>query len=118
MLTKLLGGLRERLSGDPPHAIPTQTVSVANQPDAPRVEIYSSAFCPYCIRARRLLKAKNADYVLYDVDGDYRLRREMMERSHAHSVPQVFVGGRHIGGCDELVALERAGRLDALLSGV
>jgi len=117
MLTKLMDGLREHLTGEAPHTAPTPAVPAVTRADAPRVEIYSSAFCPYCIRARRLLGAKNADYVLYDVDGDYGLRREMMERSQGHTVPQIFIGGKHIGGCDELVALERAGRLDALLAG-
>jgi len=112
-----MAGLRACLSGEASSPAPAPRTAPENAADAPRVEIYSSAFCPYCIRARRLLAAKKVDYVLYDVDGDYARRREMMERSRGHSVPQIFIGGQPIGGCDELVALERAGRLDALLAG-
>ena len=83
-----------------------------------RVEIYSSMFCPYCHRAKKLLASKGADVQDIDVTMNQGLRREMMERAGGrHSVPQIFIGGRHVGGCDELFALDAEGRLDRLLSG-
>ena len=85
----------------------------------PKVEIYSSLFCPYCTRARRLLDQKGIDYVDIDVIADTAKRGEMMRRTGGRSsVPQIFIGGAHVGGYDELYALERQGRLDALLQGV
>ena len=85
----------------------------------PKVEIYSSLFCPYCTRARRLLDQKGIDYVDIDVIADTAKRGEMMRRAGGRtSVPQIFIGGAHVGGYDELYALERQGRLDALLQGV
>ena len=80
------------------------------------VEIYSSRWCPFCFRAKRLLKKKDAGFTEYDVDGDPALRSEMMRRSGGrHTVPQIFIDGAHVGGSDQLAALERAGRLDAML---
>ena len=82
------------------------------------VEIYSSAWCPFCVRAKRLLKSKDAGFTEYNVDGDPTLRGEMMRRSGGRrTVPQIFIGGAHVGGSDELAALERAGRLDPMLRG-
>ena len=83
-----------------------------------RVEIYSSMWCPFCYRAKRLLKSKDAGFTEYNVDGDPALRGEMMRRSGGrHTVPQIFIDGAHVGGSDELAALERAGRLDPMLQG-
>ena len=83
-----------------------------------RVEIYSSMRCPFCYRAKRLLKGKDAGFTEYDVDGDPALRGEMMRRAGGrHTVPQIFIDGAHVGGSDELAALERAGRLGPLLRG-
>jgi len=79
------------------------------------VTLYTTRFCPYCIRARRLLDRKGVDYTDMRVDKDPALRQEMMERSGRHTVPQIWIGERHIGGCDELHHLDRDGRLDALL---
>jgi glutaredoxin 3 len=82
-----------------------------------RVEIYTSAWCGYCTRAKRLLESKNVAYEELGVDMDAARRREMTERSGGlRTVPQIFVDGRHVGGCDELYALDREGRLDALLA--
>ena len=82
------------------------------------VEIYSSAWCPFCYRAKRLLEGKGAAFTEYDVDARPELRAEMVRRSGGRrTVPQVFIGGAHVGGSDELEALERAGRLDAVLEG-
>ena len=83
----------------------------------PDVIVYSSRWCPYCHRAKALLEQKGATFTEILVDGDRELRREMEERSGGYTVPQIFVGDTHVGGCDELYALERAQRLDALLGG-
>ena len=80
------------------------------------VTLYTTRFCPYCVRARRLLDRKGVDYTDMRVDKDPALRQEMMERSGRRTVPQIWIGERHIGGCDELHQLERDGRLDALLA--
>ena len=83
-----------------------------------RVEMYSSSWCPFCYRAKRLLKSKDVAFAEYNVDGQPALRSEMTSRSGGrHTVPQIFIGGAHVGGSDELAALERAGRLDAMLQG-
>ena len=83
-----------------------------------RVEIYSSGWCPYCHRAKRLLKGRGVDYVEHDVDAVPGLRAEMVARSGGRrTVPQVFVGGVHVGGSDDLAALDRSGELDGLLEG-
>lgn len=81
-----------------------------------RVTIYTSMFCGFCHRAKQLLTAKGADYEEIDVLSEPDRREEMMRRAGGrHTVPQIFVGERHVGGFDELHALERAGELDGLL---
>lgn len=80
------------------------------------VVIYSSNFCPYCMRAKSLLKKKGVAFKEFVVDGDAALRREMEQKSGRHTVPQIWVGETHVGGCDELYALERSGDLDGLLT--
>jgi glutaredoxin 3 len=81
-----------------------------------RVEIYSTLFCPYCARAKSLLQKKGVDFTNIDVIEDTTKRDEMVERSGGRqTVPQIFIDGEHIGGSDELYALERAGTLDAKL---
>ena len=83
-----------------------------------RVEIYSTMFCPFCYRAKQLLEAKGADYEEFDVTMKPGRRREMMERAGGQStVPQIFIDDAHVGGCDQLYALEAAGKLDPLLKG-
>ena len=82
----------------------------------PEIIIYSSPWCPYCVRAKRLLDAKNAPYTDIDVSGNSALRAEMMQKANAHTVPQIWIAGVHVGGCDDLYQLERAGRLDELLA--
>lgn len=79
------------------------------------VTFYGTGWCPFCVRARHLLADKGADIHDIDVDRDPALRREMVERSGHRTVPQIWVGERHVGGCDELFALDRAGELDLLL---
>lgn len=84
----------------------------------PKVEIYTTATCPYCMRAKMLLAEKNVDFTEIPVDGDYVLRGEMRERARGcATVPQIFIDGRHVGGCDDLYALDDRGALDPLLAG-
>jgi len=81
-----------------------------------RIEIYTTMFCGYCARAKKLLEHKGVAFVEIDVSMDADKRREMAERSGGRrTVPQIFVGGAHIGDSQELHALERAGRLDSIL---
>jgi len=82
---------------------------------AARVVMYSSDWCPYCQRARRLLDGKGVAYEEIDVDVMPGAREEMVAKSGRGTVPQIFIGERHVGGSDELQALEAAGELDSLL---
>ncbi|MGB1581392.1 MAG: glutaredoxin 3 [Nevskiales bacterium] len=77
-----------------------------------KVLMYSTRFCPFCMMARRLLDAKGVQYEEIPVDGDADMRRKMQEVSGRHTVPQVFVGERHVGGFDDLAEAERSGQLD------
>ena len=80
------------------------------------VEIYTSPTCGYCQMAKRLLTSKNASFVETDVSSNADKRAEMMQRANGgRTVPQIFIGGVHVGGSDELHALDRAGKLDAML---
>ncbi|VAX08343.1 Glutaredoxin 3 (Grx2) [hydrothermal vent metagenome] len=81
-----------------------------------KVTIYTTRFCPYCVRAKSLLEKKNAEYVEIAVDSDHEQRSIMEQRSRQTSVPQIFIGEQHIGGCDDLHALEAAGELDTRLA--
>ena len=85
----------------------------------PKVEIYTWRFCPFCIRAKQLLDRKGVAYEEYVIDGDENAREAMVARGSdgRRSVPQVFIDGAHVGGCDDLHTLERQGRLEALLAG-
>ncbi len=80
------------------------------------IRIYTTAWCPYCSRAKSLLERKGAAYDEIDVGMVPGARAEMEARSGRHTVPQIWIGDAHVGGCDDLHALERAGRLDALLA--
>lgn len=80
------------------------------------LELYGTMFCPFCMRAKQLLKHKNIEFNEIRVDQDAEQRSIMRERSGRTSVPQIFIGDHHIGGCDELYALERTGELDKLLA--
>lgn len=82
-----------------------------------RVEIFTTPWCSYCLAAKRLLAQKGVAFEETDVSGDIALRREMMQRAAGrHTVPQIFINGRHVGGSDDLYALDRAGKLDPLLA--
>jgi glutaredoxin 3 len=82
-----------------------------------KVEIYASQLCGYCAMAKRLLKSKGVAFEEYDVDANPALRAEMTRRANgARTVPQIFIDGVHVGGCDDLHALDRRGGLDPLLA--
>jgi glutaredoxin 3 len=81
------------------------------------VVVYSSNWCPFCIRAKSLLNKKGVAFEEINVDGKRELRQEMARKAGRTSVPQIWIGDTHVGGCDELHALERRGDLDALLAG-
>ena len=81
-----------------------------------KIEMYTTPFCGYCARAKSLLEKKGAAYEEVDVMMDEKKRSEMRERAKHSTVPQIFINGQYIGGSDELAALERAGKLDALLA--
>lgn len=82
-----------------------------------KVEVYSSMWCPFCYRAKQLLKKKGVTFEEIDVDGSPAVRAAMRERAGGrHTVPQIFINDNGIGGCDELYALESQGKLDELLN--
>jgi glutaredoxin 3 len=84
---------------------------------APAVTVYLSEWCPYCQRARALLASKSVTPTEINVEDDPKFREEMVTRSNRRTVPQIFIGDKHIGGCDELFDLDRSGELDRLLQG-
>jgi len=82
------------------------------------VTIYTRQGCGYCARAKSLLTSKGVEYAEHDATGSPALRQEMIDRANGRSTfPQIFINGEHIGGCDELHALDRAGKLDPMLAG-
>ena len=84
----------------------------------PETTIYTTRTCPFCIRAKQLLTEKGVDFTEIDVGTQPELRAEMTQRAGGRrTVPQIFIGETHVGGCDDLFALERDGRLDPLLAG-
>ena len=83
---------------------------------APKVEMYSKFACPFCVRAKMLLSRKGVEFEEFDITFGGEKRAEMLQRApHARTVPQIFIGDFHVGGSDDLAALEREGKLDALL---
>ena len=84
----------------------------------PTIDIYTKFACPFCVRAKHLLQKKGVEFNEYDITMGGPKREEMMERApNARTVPQIFIGDTHVGGSDDLAALEEAGKLDALLAG-
>jgi glutaredoxin 3 len=81
------------------------------------VTVYTSDWCPYCRRAKELLRAKNVAFSEINVDDEARFREEMIARSNRRTVPQIFIGDKHVGGCDDLIELDRSGGLDRLIQG-
>jgi glutaredoxin 3 len=84
----------------------------------PDVTLYMSDWCPYCQRARDLLTRKHVVFTEVNVEDGPKLRDEMIARSNRRTVPQIFIGEKHVGGCDELIELDRSGELDRLIQGV
>lgn len=82
----------------------------------PEILIYTSSICPYCIMAKRLLDKKGLTYIEINVDSKPGLREEMMKKTKRRTVPQIYIGDYHVGGCDDLYALDRNNQLDPLLS--
>jgi glutaredoxin 3 len=82
---------------------------------SPPVVMYTTGWCPYCARARKLLESKGVAFEEFDVEAQPDKRAEMQTRSGRRTVPQIYVGDQHVGGCDDLYALEEAGKLEALL---
>jgi glutaredoxin 3 len=81
-----------------------------------KVEIYTKTFCGFCVRARHLLESKGVKFDEYVIDGGGPKREEMIQRANGRTtVPQIFIDGRHVGGCNDLYGLEREGKLDELL---
>lgn len=84
---------------------------------APKVEVYTWRTCPYCIRAKDLLREKGVDFIEYSIDGDEAARAKMARRANGRrSVPQIFINDQHIGGCDDIYYLDSQGKLDQLLA--
>jgi glutaredoxin 3 len=84
----------------------------------PPIVVYTTPTCPYCVSAKALLRRKGVEFTEINVAGVPEMRAEMVKRSNGgYTVPQIFIGSHHVGGCDELYELEGAGRLDPLLAG-
>lgn len=84
---------------------------------APKVEIYTWSRCPFCIRAKALLDRKNVSYTEYCIDGDEAARAKMAQRANGRrSLPQIFINDQHIGGCDDMFAMDSRNQLDPLLA--
>ena len=83
----------------------------------PAVTVYVSDWCSYCERAKGLLAQKNVEFSEINVEDDAKLREEMIARSNRRTVPQIFIGDKHVGGCDDLFELDRSGELDRLIQG-
>ena len=88
-----------------------------SDPAKNKILMYSSRFCPFCMRAKALLTSKDVEFDEVLVDGKAKLRDKMTAMSRQRTVPQIWIGTQHVGGCDDLYALERAGKLDTLLEG-
>jgi glutaredoxin 3 len=84
----------------------------------PAITLYVTGWCPYCERAKGLLTGKKLVYQEINVDDDAEFREQMVERSGRRTVPQIFIGDTHVGGCDDLFALEGSGELDRLIRGI
>jgi glutaredoxin 3 len=83
----------------------------------PQVVVYTTDWCPYCQRAKGLLAAKHVAFNEINIDDDAKFREEMTARTQRRTVPQIFIGDKHVGGCDDLFALEQSGELDRLIQG-
>lgn len=82
-----------------------------------KIEVYSGSYCPYCVRAKALLQQRGLEFIEYDVQAEPERRNDMAVRAPgARTIPQIFINDRHVGGCDDLYALERKGELDKWLT--
>lgn len=81
-----------------------------------KIEIYTKDYCPYCHRAKQLLTNKGASFIEYDLSADPAKTSQMRQRAQRHTVPQIFIDDQHIGGCDDLYALDSNGELEPLLT--
>jgi glutaredoxin 3 len=88
-----------------------------SQPDTPEITLYTSAVCGYCVAAKNFLKSKGLDWTEVRIDTDPAEREKMVALARRTSVPQIFVGDTHVGGYDDMMALHRAGKFEALLAG-
>jgi glutaredoxin 3 len=93
------------------------TMTTQGQTQQKKIVMYSTAWCPYCIRAKRLLASKGWDFEEIDVDGDYEKRRWLVQVTGRRTVPQIFIGDESVGGFDEIHALDRRGELDRKVCG-
>jgi glutaredoxin 3 len=84
---------------------------------APVITVYVAEWCGYCRRAKALLTGKNLAFTEINVDDDVKFREEMVARSGRRTLPQIFIGDKHVGGCDDLFELENSGELDRLIQG-
>jgi glutaredoxin 3 len=110
MFMKVIKGIKDRMPGR------SDKLAVPAATSLPIV-MYTTRFCPYCIAARGLLQSKGWDYQDIPVDADQGLRLEMRQKSGQHTVPQIWIGDQHIGGCDELFRLEVGNQLNAMVMG-
>lgn len=83
---------------------------------APEIILYTTAICPYCVAAKNFLKSKGQVWTEVRIDLDFEQRRKMVALANRTSVPQIFIGGTHVGGYDDMIALHRAGKLEPLLA--
>ena len=96
---------------------PTPRIPVSEPTAKPDIVLYTSAICPYCVAAKNFLKSRNQSWSEVRIDIDPAAREAMMARTRRTSVPQIFIGDTHVGGYDDMIALHRAGKLDAMLAG-
>jgi len=102
----------------PPYKLVVETAKQPSKTPMAPVEIYTTPYCPFCVDAKALLKKKNVDFTEIDVSRDRELRVKMIHRANGRTtVPQIFIGAVHVGGCDDLYELEGEGKLDPLLNG-
>ena len=92
-------------------------MTTSSSAGAPEITIYSTAVCPYCVAAKNFLKSKNQSWTEVRIDLDPTAREKMMSLTKRTSVPQIFVGDTHVGGYDDMMTLQRAGKLEPLLDG-
>lgn len=96
-------------------SVSTSKLEQGQEATGSRIVMYTTRFCPFCVRARQLLSSKGVEFEDIPIDSDSAMRQQMMARAGSHTVPQIWIADEHIGGCDELYQLEYQGALDALL---